>query len=51
VKAFEAFDRDSSASVAVFGAEGGAFCVGWDLKYAATLTDRARSKTEIVAGR
>tara|TARA_R110000787_G_scaffold8607_23_gene29325 strand:- start:121 stop:924 length:804 start_codon:yes stop_codon:yes gene_type:complete len=37
--AFEAFDADPEASVAVFWGEGGAFCAGWDLKYASTLTD------------
>ncbi|MGI9333451.1 MAG: crotonase/enoyl-CoA hydratase family protein [Gammaproteobacteria bacterium] len=35
--AFVAFDEDDSASVAVFWGEGGAFCAGWDLNYAATL--------------
>jgi enoyl-CoA hydratase len=30
--AFEAFDRDEHAHVAVFWGEGGAFCAGWDLK-------------------
>lgn len=38
VAAFEAFDADPDASVAVFWGEGGAFCAGWDLKYASTLT-------------
>ena len=32
VAAFEAFDADTSADVAVFWGEGGAFCAGWDLK-------------------
>lgn len=32
VAAFEAFDADTSANVAVFWGEGGAFCAGWDLK-------------------
>ena len=35
--AFLAFERDASASVAVFWGEGGAFCAGWDLKFAASL--------------
>ena len=35
--AFLEFDRDDTASVAVFWGEGGAFCAGWDLKYAAAL--------------
>lgn len=37
--AFVDFDADPDASVAVFWGEGGAFCAGWDLKYASTLTD------------
>jgi enoyl-CoA hydratase len=37
VAAFEAFDQDPAASVAVFWGEGGAFCAGWDLKQASTL--------------
>src|SRR2546430_3310494 len=35
--AFLEFDRDKSASVAVFHGAGGAFCAGWDLKYVSTL--------------
>ena len=31
------FDADPSASVAVLWGAGGAFCAGWDLKYAGTL--------------
>ena len=34
---FLEFDRDDSASVAVFWGEGGAFCSGWDLKFVSTL--------------
>src|SRR5262249_54581996 len=37
VAAFEQFDADPSAHVAVFWGEGGAFCAGWDLKTAAGL--------------
>lgn len=37
VEAFMDFDADSQASVAVFWGEGGAFCSGWDLKYASSL--------------
>ena len=37
--AFIAFNQDESAAVAVLWGEGGAFCAGWDLKYAATLND------------
>ena len=36
-EAFQAFDADETASVAVFWGEGGAFCTGWDLKHAASL--------------
>ena len=36
-QAFTDFDNDPSAAVAVFWGEGGAFCSGWDLKYAATI--------------
>ncbi len=37
--AFEQYDQDDQALAAVFWGEGGAFCSGWDLHYAATLTD------------
>ena len=37
VAAFEQFDADSSANVAVFWGEGGAFCAGWDLKSVSSL--------------
>jgi len=36
-EAFLEFEKDESASVAVFWGEGGVFCSGWDLKYAASL--------------
>ncbi|MBU2981518.1 crotonase/enoyl-CoA hydratase family protein [Lentibacter algarum] len=36
--AFLAFDADESARVAVFWGEGGAFCAGFDLKYAMTMS-------------
>jgi enoyl-CoA hydratase len=39
VSAFEAFDRDKEAAVAVLWGEGGAFCAGWDLKYGASLLE------------
>lgn len=48
--AFQSFDADPSARVAVLWGAGGAFCAGWDLKYAATLEDRARFQQEIVQG-
>lgn len=38
-EAFVDFDNDPDASVAVFWGEGGAFCAGWDLKHAASLSD------------
>jgi enoyl-CoA hydratase len=37
VAAFQQFDRDAEAAVAVLWGEGGAFCAGWDLKYCATM--------------
>ena len=37
VSAFEDFDKDDGAAVAVLWGEGGAFCAGWDLKYGASL--------------
>lgn len=37
--AFRAFDADDDAHVAVLWGKGGAFCAGWDLKYAASLAD------------
>ena len=37
-RAFVDFDNDDSATCAVFWGEGGAFCAGWDLKHAATLS-------------
>ncbi|MCH1615395.1 MAG: enoyl-CoA hydratase-related protein, partial [Acidimicrobiales bacterium] len=36
-QAFVDFENDSEAKVAVFWGEGGAFCSGWDLKFASTL--------------
>ena len=40
-EAFLEFNRDPSASVAVFFGDGGAFCAGWDLKYGSTLDPQA----------
>jgi enoyl-CoA hydratase len=37
VAAFNQFDADPEARVAVLWGEGGAFCAGWDLKYGASL--------------
>jgi enoyl-CoA hydratase len=39
VSAFENFDKDPDAAVAVLWGEGGAFCAGWDLKYGASLLE------------
>ena len=44
VAAFEAFDKDPDAAVAVLWGEGGTFCAGWDLKYGASL---AKNPSEI----
>jgi len=37
--AFESFNEDPNAKVAVLWGEGGAFCAGWDLKYGASLLE------------
>lgn len=50
VEAFKAFDADKSASVAVLWGEGGAFCAGWDLKFASTLSDREKFQHDVVEG-
>ncbi len=50
VAAFEAFDADPDAAVAVFWGEGGAFCAGWDLKFASTLQGRDRPLAELDFG-
>src|SRR5213596_332041 len=47
VAAFQAFDKDAEAAVAVLWGEGGAFCAGWDLKYCATMVKDARQLHEI----
>ena len=46
--AFLAFDADDSARVAVFWGAGGAFCAGYDLKYAALLSEREKFQREFV---
>ncbi|MEO7128635.1 MAG: crotonase/enoyl-CoA hydratase family protein, partial [Rhodoferax sp.] len=48
VQAFLAFDADPSANVAVLWGEGGAFCAGWDLKFASTLSDRDAFQRDVV---
>ena len=50
VEAFREFDANDSASVAVLWGEGGAFCAGWDLKFAGTLSDRVAFQRDIVDG-
>jgi enoyl-CoA hydratase len=47
VAAFEAFDRDRDAAVAVLWGEGGSFCAGWDLKYGASLVAKPSEIHEI----
>ena len=42
VAAFESFNQDANAAVAVLWGEGGAFCAGWDLKYCATMIKDAK---------
>ncbi len=49
VEAFTAFDA-SDARVAVFTGAGGAFCAGWDLKYAASLNEDGRYERDIEKG-
>ena len=49
VAAFQAFDKDPEAAVAVLWGEGGAFCAGWDLKYCATMVKDAKQLHEIDA--
>jgi enoyl-CoA hydratase len=39
VSAFQQFDADPEAAVAVLWGEGGAFCAGWDLKYCSSLQE------------
>ena len=38
--AFLEFNADKHSRVAVFWGEGGAFCAGWDLKFASTLNEK-----------
>ena len=47
VSAFEDFDKDPQAAVAVLWGEGGAFCAGWDLKYGASLLENTSEIHEI----
>src|SRR3981081_4822209 len=50
VDALKSFDSDSSAIVAVVWGESGAFCSGWDLKFASTLADRDLFQRNVVDG-
>ncbi|MBA2673834.1 enoyl-CoA hydratase-related protein, partial [Ramlibacter sp.] len=50
VDAFLAFESDGEAAVAVLWGAGGAFCSGWDLKYASTLADREAFDRDIARG-
>ena len=50
VAAFKEFDADPTASAAVLWGEGGAFCSGWDLKFASTLSDRDAFRREVSEG-
>lgn len=45
--AFLEFEDDADARVAVLWGEGGAFCAGWDLKFAASLSDPQKFDDEI----
>lgn len=47
VDAFAAFAASASAKICVFYGANGAFCAGWDLKYASTLQDRDAFDREI----
>lgn len=49
-EAFQDLDRDPETRAIVFWGEGGAFCAGWDLKYAQAFTDPARFENDIVEG-
>jgi len=49
--AFVDFDNDPDAAVAVFWGEGGAFCAGWDLKQAASLSDGDNGVEQLTFGR
>jgi enoyl-CoA hydratase len=49
-EAFMALDADPQTAAIVFWGEGGAFCSGWDLKYAQAFTEAERFEAEIVRG-
>jgi len=48
-KACLEFDNDPEARVAVLWGKGGAFCAGWDLKYAASLANSDEAFNELEA--
>ena len=50
VEAFSAFDRDPEAAVAVLWGEGGAFCAGFDLKYAANIGEEGLNELTYPGG-
>jgi enoyl-CoA hydratase len=50
VAAFAAFEKDEEAAVAVLWGEGGAFCAGFDLKYAASLAADPRALKDLARG-
>src|SRR5438477_4442528 len=47
VAAFQDFDKNPDAAVAVLWGEGGAFCAGWDLKYCASMVQDAKQLHDI----
>lgn len=49
-EAFQDLDANRDVAAIVFWGEGGAFCAGWDLKYAQAFTDAQRFEEEIVQG-
>ena len=49
-EAFQAFEADDEATVAVFWGEGGAFCAGYDLKRAAELDGASMADLDFAAG-
>ena len=48
--AFIEYENDPEARVAVLWGEGGNFCAGWDLKYAASLSDKEKFQKDIIEG-
>jgi enoyl-CoA hydratase len=50
VAAFEKFDKDEEAAVAVLWGEGGSFCAGFDLKHAASLAANPEALKDLDRG-